>query len=160
MRVLPAQFARMVGVSKQTVSRWVRTGKVTLGPDGRLDPAKASAQVVRNSDPARLRARALRGPAADLDELRKRVAFLESAVSRQQAEAEAQLRAARFRAEDSAAAGLDRLCTALEARFSDARDAWARGSLAAWLDDLCSLEFYQHQPDRCESEDGGSGSDD
>lgn len=158
MRVRPAQFARMVGVSKQTVSRWVREGKVTLGPDGKLDPAKASAQVVRTSDPARLRARAFRGPAAELAELRAKVASLESKLAAERAAAADRERAAEFRAGDAAAAGLARLCDALEARFAEARDASARGSLAAWLDGLCCVEFYQHASG-CDCAAGGSGSD-
>lgn len=87
LRVRPAEFARMVGVSKQTVSQWVSSGKVTLGPDGRLDPVKASSQVVANSDPSRLRARVLREAVMDSGSLRRRIADLE----RQLADAQARI---------------------------------------------------------------------
>ena len=46
VRLLPAQFARMVGVSKQSVSKWIRAGKVTLGPDGRLDPVAEHLELI------------------------------------------------------------------------------------------------------------------
>lgn len=77
LRVRPAEFARMVDVSRQTVSQWIAQGKVTLGADGRLDPTVAAGQVVRNSDPTRLRARVLRGAVQDADTLRRRVADIE-----------------------------------------------------------------------------------
>lgn len=57
IRVRPAQFARMCGVSRQTVSQWVKRGLVTLFPDGTLDPSVAAKRVIQNTDPARLRAR-------------------------------------------------------------------------------------------------------
>lgn len=60
VRLLPAQFARVVGVSKQSVSKWIRAGKVTIGPDGRLDPVAAIQEVLRNTAPAKLRARIFR----------------------------------------------------------------------------------------------------
>ena len=60
VRLLPAQFARVVGGSKQSVSKWIRAGKVTLGPDGRMDPVSAIQEVLRNTAPAKLRARLFR----------------------------------------------------------------------------------------------------
>lgn len=77
LRVRPAEFARMVDVSRQTVSQWIQQGKVTLGPDGRLDPQVAAQQVVRNSDPTRLRARVLKEAVEDSAGLRRRIAGLE-----------------------------------------------------------------------------------
>lgn len=74
IRVLPAELARMFDVSKQTVSQWIKQGKVTLGPDGRLDPQIAARQVMENSDPARLRARVLRPLAVDVDALNQQIA--------------------------------------------------------------------------------------
>lgn len=85
LRVRPAEFARMVGVSRQTVSQWVATGKVTLGADGKLDPNVASQQVVRNSDPTRLRARVLREAVEDAATLRRRIANLETELATAQA---------------------------------------------------------------------------
>jgi alkylhydroperoxidase family enzyme len=73
VRVRPSDFARMMGVSKQAVSGWIKRGLVTLGPDGRLDPSKAGRQIIANADPAKLRARALRGAMDDVGELRRQL---------------------------------------------------------------------------------------
>lgn len=59
LRIRPAEFARILGCTKQAVSVWVRDGKILLGTDGRLDPRQAVAQLLKNSDPSRLRARVL-----------------------------------------------------------------------------------------------------
>ena len=74
MRMLPAEFARAVGVSKQSVSRWIRSGKVTLFADGRLNPVVALRQVIRHSEPGQLRSRWLRLAMADMDDLRTQAA--------------------------------------------------------------------------------------
>ena len=60
IRVRPADFAKIMNVSRQTVSQWIKQGKCTLGADGRLDPHQAAKQVIAASDPSRLRARTLR----------------------------------------------------------------------------------------------------
>jgi hypothetical protein len=73
LRVRPSEFARMLSVSKQTVSRWIQDGKVTLGPDGRLNPKKAAREVLDNTDPDRLRANVLKPLMGDTAELRRRV---------------------------------------------------------------------------------------
>lgn len=57
LRVRPSEFARLIGCTKQAVSVWIRDGKILLGTDGRLDPRQAVAQLLKNSDPSRLRAR-------------------------------------------------------------------------------------------------------
>jgi len=77
IRVSPAQFSRMVEVSRQTVSRWVSTGLIQLFPDGRLDPAEAARRVVENSDPGRLRARLFKNVTRGVDEWRRQAEFLE-----------------------------------------------------------------------------------
>lgn len=78
LRVNQATFARMCGVSRQTVSVWVRTGKIqTTYPDGTLDPARAAREVIRNTDPARLRAKVFKVATEDAQSLRVRVASLE-----------------------------------------------------------------------------------
>lgn len=75
VRVLPAEFARLLGVSKQTVSQWVKQGKLTINPlDGRLDVQAAIQQVLRNTDPGRLRARVLRQAVQDVQGLREEIA--------------------------------------------------------------------------------------
>ncbi len=77
IRVRPAQFARMCAVSKQAVSGWVRAGKITLFPDGTLDPARAAREVIANTDPGRLRARIFKTAVDDVAALRRRIAALE-----------------------------------------------------------------------------------
>lgn len=90
VRVRPADLARMLNVSKQCVSQWIRSGKVTIDADGRLNPAKACDQVLRNSDPGRIRAKVLRPLADDIGTLRQQlkkrdeeIAILRSEVDRQ-----------------------------------------------------------------------------
>lgn len=70
-RVRQADFARMMGVSRTAVYKWVQEGKIDVGPDGRLDPRKAAESVVKRSDPTRLRARALRPLVADGEALQR-----------------------------------------------------------------------------------------
>lgn len=77
VRLLPAQFARVVGVSKQSVSKWIRAGKVTLGPDGRLDPAKSIQEVLKNTAPTRLRARIFRHAMEGADAMRVEIRALQ-----------------------------------------------------------------------------------
>jgi len=78
VRVNQADFARMCGVSRQTVSVWVRAGKIrAIYPDGTLDPARAAREVIRNTDPARLRAKIFKVATEDAQALRVRVATLE-----------------------------------------------------------------------------------
>lgn len=81
MRVTPARFATMCDVSRQAVSKWIKKGWVTLGPDGLLDPAVATKQYLRNVDPARAKARILKGATATHAELRARIQSLEAAVA-------------------------------------------------------------------------------
>ena len=74
VRLRPAEFARAVGVSKQSVSRWIRDGKVTLGCDGRMNPNKAMGDLLRNGDPGRIRARLIKAAVADVADLRSEAA--------------------------------------------------------------------------------------
>ena len=71
IRLLPAEFARAAGVSKQTVSRWIQQDKITLGADGRLDPNVAMRQVLKNSTPGRVRARLVKQAYSDMAGLRE-----------------------------------------------------------------------------------------
>jgi len=78
LRVTQADFARMCKVSRQTVSQWVKLGKIKhTYPDGTLDPARAAREVIRNTDPARLRAKVFKVATEDAQALRVRVASLE-----------------------------------------------------------------------------------
>lgn len=78
LRLTRAEFARFLGVSKQAVGEWAAAGKITLGTDGRLDPRQAVSQLLRNSNPARLRAKVLVPLMRDIGGLQKRVADLEA----------------------------------------------------------------------------------
>jgi hypothetical protein len=75
VRIIPTEFARLLGVSKQTVSIWIKTGKITINPlDGRLDPQQAFRQLLRNTDPGKLRVRLLRQAVDEVNDLRQAVA--------------------------------------------------------------------------------------
>lgn len=80
MRVTRAEFARICGVSKQSVSVWVRKGWVSVGPDGRFDPLTAQRQLMSKADPARLKARVFREAMAPLGALHARIQSLETEV--------------------------------------------------------------------------------
>ncbi len=81
LRLTRAEFARFLGVSKQAVGEWVTSGKITLGADARLDPRQAVSQLLRNSDPARLRAKVLEPLVRDIGIMQKKVADLERALA-------------------------------------------------------------------------------
>lgn len=81
LRLTRAEFGRFLGVSKQAVGEWVTAGKITLGADGRLDPRQAVSQLLRNTDPARLRAKVLAPLSRDIGRLQKKVADMEVALA-------------------------------------------------------------------------------
>lgn len=81
LRLTRAEFARFLGVSKQAVGEWVTAGKITLGTDGRLDPRQAVSQLLRNTDPARLRSKVLAPLMRDVGVMQKRIADLECALA-------------------------------------------------------------------------------
>lgn len=81
LRLTRAEFARFLGVSKQAVSEWVTAGKISLGADARLDPRQAVSQLLRNSDPARLRAKVLAPLVRDVGLMQKKVSDLECALA-------------------------------------------------------------------------------
>jgi DNA-binding transcriptional regulator YdaS (Cro superfamily) len=87
VRIIPAEFARLLGVSKQTVSQWIKKGHVSINPlDGRLDVTTAVQQVLRNTDPGRLRARVLRQAVEDVQSLRLAAAEADERVAEVQAQ--------------------------------------------------------------------------
>ncbi|MEK7751704.1 MAG: hypothetical protein AAB654_07290 [Acidobacteriota bacterium] len=63
----PAEYARERGLAKSTISRQIAAGKITLRPDGLLDPQQADLDRKRSLDP--LRGRRKPEPALGLDEL-------------------------------------------------------------------------------------------
>lgn len=92
MRVRPAEFARMMGVSRQTVSTWIKQGKISINViDGRLDVQRAIQDVLRNTPPGRMRSRVLRQAVTDTLALRVNLATAEDRAEA----AEAELRKAR-----------------------------------------------------------------
>jgi predicted transcriptional regulator len=112
VRMRPAQFARLLGVSKQAVSRWIAEGKVTLNPvDGLLDAQAAVQQVLRNTDPGRLRSRILRAAVGDVQQLRESAALAEERVAAVAAELRAAQQATEYEAKlaDRMACTLDRV---------------------------------------------------
>lgn len=81
IRVRPADLARMMNVSRQAVSGWVKQGKITLGADGRVDPKIAVTQLLSNCDPSRLRAKVFQPITKDISNQRRRIADLEKSVA-------------------------------------------------------------------------------
>ena len=74
IRVLPAEFSRMIGTTKQTVSRWIREGKLNIGTDGRLNPSAAMRQLARTCDPGRFRVRLIKQAVSDIRETMEQAA--------------------------------------------------------------------------------------
>lgn len=88
VRMNRAEFARFLGVSKQAVGDWTRAGKIVLGVDGLLDPRQAVQQLLRNTDPARLRSKVLAPLVGEVGTLQRRVAELESQLAAARADIE------------------------------------------------------------------------
>lgn len=82
IRLTRAEFSRFLGVSKQAVTDWVKSGKVVIGADGRLDPRQAVSQLLRSGDPARLRSKVLAPLVKDVGALQRRIADLERDLAR------------------------------------------------------------------------------
>ena len=55
IRVTRAEFSRMMGVTRQACTDWVKAGRIVVGADGRFDPRQAIASLLRTGDPARIR---------------------------------------------------------------------------------------------------------
>jgi DNA-binding transcriptional regulator YdaS (Cro superfamily) len=146
MRVLPAEFARMVGVSKQSVSQWIKQGKVMLGPDGRLDPHKASREVLQRTDPARLRARVFKDAMSGTDQLRARVRDLEQQLAGERKASEERAERIAYATRNSFMdTQVERLCVLEDAIANDL--AWltaalAAGSFSERFDALITPIFY------------------
>lgn len=135
VRVRPADFARMMSVSRTAVSKWIKDGKVSLGADGRLDPHAAAQQVMRNTDPARARARALKGALGDTGELRRQVRELQ-----RQLDAERAARAHTMHADD-VEARLGKMLDAVGAGLPALAEARRQGSVSLALDWLAAVAF-------------------
>jgi len=123
IRMRQADFARLMGVSKQTVSQWVKAGKVRLDLEGFLEPRAAVRQLLKSSDPARLRSRVLAPILAELRDAQAR----EAALLAQVTELRAQLAEARDEAgfHEAAADDMLRVLALLRARVLANLDALA-----------------------------------
>ncbi len=80
LRVTQAEFARIMGVSRQSVSKWVAAGKVRPDLDGRFCPKRAARTVLASTDPKKIRARILKDAAEDAASLRAEVDQLRETV--------------------------------------------------------------------------------
>lgn len=81
IRLTRAEFARFLEVSKQAVTDWVKSGKIVLGADGRLDPRQAVSQLLRSTDPARLRSKVLAPLVKDVGKFQQCIADLETKLA-------------------------------------------------------------------------------
>lgn len=88
IRLLPAQLARVCGVSKQAVSVWIKKGRIVLGSDGRVDPRQAFDRLAATGDISKLRMKILEPFRKEIAELRGRVDGLEVAVASRDREIE------------------------------------------------------------------------
>ena len=144
VRLRPAEFARAIGTTKQSVSRWIRDGKVTLGADGRLNPTKAMRELLRTGDPGRIRARLVRQAISDMGDLRAQANRADDLTHKVAALTE-QIEAERFSADEdyeTLARWLDEFKrriteTPLNIRASLGADEWCNyvhGTLTAAMD--------------------------
>ena len=150
LRLNGAQLGAMLGVSRQAVSAAAKRGTITApGPDGLFDARRAVREWMANTDPARVRARAMK-PGAELvavlrarsQELASEAARLRDALATEKERADHRERAAAIRAEDEADRNVTRFTRALASRFPEAAAAHACGRLLRWLDELVAVEFY------------------
>jgi hypothetical protein len=83
VRVRPIDFAKICGVSKQAVSAWIQSGKISIYPDGTLDPKKAAKEYIQNSDPARVKASVFKVITDDVGTLKNEIKILSAKISEQ-----------------------------------------------------------------------------
>jgi DNA-binding transcriptional regulator YiaG len=133
IRVTRAQFARLMGVSKQAVTDWVKSGRIVLGADERFDPRQAVARLLATGDPARLRAKVLAPLTRDIAARDARIAVLEAELATIRDDAEFH--------EASAAEYLD----VFEALVEHLAEAWDELRAAPAADGLAAvLAWLEH----------------
>lgn len=146
IRVTRAQFARMMGCSRQAVTEWVRAGRLTVGADERFDPTEAVASLLRTGDPAKIRARVLAPLVRDLstrdreiERLRLQLAQIEAAAALAKSDADSAEEAADFA--ESACSGFSAVLRRLEEQLPSAwehlaaaPDCAGANALLAWVD--------------------------
>lgn len=77
IRVTRAEFAKMMGCSRQAVTDWVKSGRIAVGADERFDPRQAVTSLLRTGDPSRIRAKVLEPLTRELGLMTRRIADLE-----------------------------------------------------------------------------------
>ena len=120
-----------MGCSKQAVTDWVKSGRIIVGADGRIDPRQAVSKLLATSNPARLRARVLAPLVGEIDGLRKRLVSAESACAAYREDAEFYERSA-----NELVALVESLQARLIADLEALRDLpidLARSAVAAWI---------------------------
>ena len=152
MRVKPADYARMCQVSRQTVSKWIKKGWITLGLDGLLDPVVASRQLLSKADPSRLRARVFKDATSTMKELRARLLSLETEA------ADMRERAKHMIHMDELASRMCNFSSALVNRFDEVIRAHASGQAIEWLDLLEGEHIWLITADELQ-EMGGASAD-
>lgn len=80
-------YAKHRGVSTEAVSKAVRTGRITAGPDGKIDPERADREWEENTDPSKVRKKmtedeALASPANGLPSIAQSRAIREAYEAR------------------------------------------------------------------------------
>lgn len=152
LRVNGAQLGTILGVSRQAVSRAVHRGTISKpGVDGLFDARRAVREWMANTDPARVRARALKPGVEAVSELRVRMQELQAEVVRLRAEVASEREwsdkreeAVKYRVEDAAARRLCKFTNAILERFTEMTSAQTAGRLDRWLDELIAVEYYGH----------------
>lgn len=88
IRVTRAEFSRMMGVTRQACTDWVKAGRIVVGADGRFDPRQAVASLMRTGDPARIRSaflaplvKDIAGRDREIERLRQEIESLRAAVA-------------------------------------------------------------------------------
>lgn len=134
----------MCGVSKQAVSGWKKRGIITIGPDGKLDPHRAAQQVIRNTDPGKLRARVFKEAVEDHQTTRDRAAKLQAEIEelRETLRAERAFRETHCTHADDLAKRVAAFCDTITADFPALAAAHAAGTLERALDRLSGRTFY------------------
>ena len=152
VRVRQSQLARLLHVSRQTVSAWVKEGKLTLDANGMVNPTSAVREVISKSDPSRMKARLLKPLVNDVETLRRD-------LERERARADlAEINLKRSRASEGFFMALsDHLSDLMVEHESDFRqtegaDEWEE--LAAALYDMASEKAEAEPVDLDEAESG------
>ena len=81
IRVTRAEFSKMMGCSRQAVTDWVQSGRISVGADGRFDPRQAVTSLLRTGDPSRIRAKVLEPLTRELGAMSNRISGLEEQLA-------------------------------------------------------------------------------